>query len=251
MAIGAAERTGIGWRGALLLAVAGYVGIVLAFRRVRISPIVPPGTNMGSHGRGRRGLPGTFYAYALVISLGVAVEWCMVFWAADFLEHSAGLARADAATAMSAFFVAMVLGRYAGSRLAARMPSANLLKGALLLTGAGFLVFWLAPIAALSIAGLFLTGLGTANLFPATYSAALDAAPGRPDIASARLTVCGGSAVLVIPLALGLLANGIGIEWAFGIVLPLVAGALATVVLAERQAGASGGRAPQKKGLPA
>jgi predicted MFS family arabinose efflux permease len=251
VAIGAAERTGIGWRGALLLAVVGYLGIVLTFRRVRINPIVPPGTNMGVHGRGRRGLPGTYYAYALVISLGVAVEWCLVFWAADFLERSAGLARADAATAMSAFFVAMVLGRFAGSRLAARMPSAGLLQGALLLTGTGFLVFWLAPLAVLSVIGLFLTGLGTANLFPATYASALDAAPGQPDIASARLTVCGGSAVLLIPLILGLLADAIGIEWAFGIVIPLVAGALTTVVLAQRLARTSIERSRPRDGLPA
>lgn len=236
VAIGAAERMGIGWRGALALEVIGYVGIVLAFRGARINPIVPPGTSMGAHGRGRRGLPGAFYAYALVISLGVAVEWCVVFWAADFLERSAGLARPDAATAMAAFFVAMVMGRFAGSRLAARMPSANLLQGALLLTGAGFLVFWLAPVAALSVAGLFLTGLGTANLFPATYSAALDAAPGLPDIASARLTVCSGSAVLIIPPVLGLLAGAVGIAWAFGIVIPLVAAAIVTVLLVRRHA---------------
>ena len=80
----------------------------------------------------------------------------------------------------------------------------------------------------------FETGLGTANLFPAAYASALDAAPGQPDIASARLTVCGGGAVLLIPLVLGLMADAIGIAWAFGIVIPLVAGALVTVILARR-----------------
>lgn len=235
VAVGAAERAGIGWRGALFLAVVAYAGIVAGFRPVRINPMVPPGTDLGAHGRGRRGLPRAFYAYAVVISLGVSVEWCMVFWGADFLEKSAGLARADAATAMSAFFLAMVLGRFAGSRLAARVASVTLLRVALLATAAGFLVFWLAPVAALSVVGLFLTGLGTANVFPFTYAAALDAAPGQPDVASARLTVCAGGAVLVIPLILGLAAGAIGIEWAFGIVLPLLAGALGTVLVAERR----------------
>src|SRR5215213_4089944 len=68
IAIGAFERTEIGWRGALLAAAGGLLLVRLFFRHVDIDPAVPAGAS--HRGDGDR-LPGAFWAYAAVIFLGV------------------------------------------------------------------------------------------------------------------------------------------------------------------------------------
>ena len=101
--------------------------------------------------------------------------------------------------------------------------------------GADKVIFWLAPVAPLTLVGLFVCGLGVANFFPFAYTAALENALDHTDIATARLSLTGGSAVLLLPLTLGLLADATGIYAAFAIVLPLLLTGVVTVVLSERR----------------
>jgi fucose permease len=102
-------------------------------------------------------------------------------------------------------------------------------------TGSGFLLFWLSPTALLAVTGLFLAGLGTANVYPFAFTAALETAPQITESANARLALCGGAAVLLLPFALGLLADLVGIEQAYGIVPPLLFAALITVLTTARR----------------
>jgi fucose permease len=46
---------------------------------------------------------------------------------------------------MTAYFLAMVIGRFTGSRLTTRLESHTLLPAALALAVTGFLIFWLVP----------------------------------------------------------------------------------------------------------
>jgi fucose permease len=224
--IGASERFGLDWRVALILAVLALA--VLAFRFHReIIPATPPPILRAS--AKTQGLPGVFWAYWSVICLCVSVEWCLIFWGADFLERVVGLGQVNAATMMSVFFGAMLLGRIVGSRLARVMPSTTLLLIALGITMGGFPIFWLARFAPLNLIGLFLAGLGVANLFPLTLSVALSVVPHQSDLASARLTFAGGLAILIAPLVLGWTADQLNIQNAYGIVgLLLLVAALVT-----------------------
>jgi fucose permease len=165
------------------------------------------------------------------MTLGVAIEWSLVFWGADFLNSVVGLSRTNAVTLMSVFFLAMVSGRFAGSRLTRRMPAANLLLLALAVALLGFLLYWLAVIPAANVVGLFVAGLGVANLFPMTLSVATSVAAEQANRASARLSMGGGLAVLIVPLVLGWTADRIGLQDAFGIVVGLftVAGVVAVM----------------------
>ena len=72
------------------------------------------------------------------------------------------------------------------------------------------------------LSGLFLTGLGVANLYPLLLSLAIGAASGSTDQAGARATLASGTAILVLPLALGSFADAVGIRLAFGVVLVLL-----------------------------
>lgn len=224
LAVGFLQAMGAGWRGALGLGVGLLVLLALGLGRAPV-----PAAHAAGASAGRRALPLRFWAYWVVISLFVSIEWCVAFWGTEYLAKAAGFQPASAATAMSLFFGAVVLGRLGGSQLARRVADSTLLWAALGITLVGFPFFWLAPAVGLRLAGLFLTGLGVANLFPLALAIAMGAAPGQSDAASARLTLAGGVAILVLPLLLGGLADRAGLVAAFSVVAALLVAASAVL----------------------
>jgi fucose permease len=84
------------------------------------------------------------------------------------------------------------------------------------------LVFWRTESVLVGLSGLFFTGLGVANLYPLILSLAIGAANGSTVQASARATLASGTAILALPLALGRLADAVGIRLAYGIVVVLL-----------------------------
>ena len=118
--VGGLQRLGLGWRSAPLLAVMLFAGLALSL----YTQTIP---TMQQHVRLSRGtrqrLPMAFWAYLTVLCVGIAVEWCMVAWSGDFLQHVIGVRQADAASVVSLFFLAEVLGRVLGAIWRASMPA--------------------------------------------------------------------------------------------------------------------------------
>jgi fucose permease len=129
----------------------------------------------------------------------------------------------------------MLAGRIVSSRLARTLPPAVLLAATLGMALLGFPLFWLSPATPLALAGLFVMGLGIGGVYPLGVSAAIAAAPGNTDAASARLSIGGGGAMLVAPFVLGALADRVGISSAFGIVIPMLLAALSLALIAGRK----------------
>jgi fucose permease len=158
----------------------------------------------------------------------VAVEFSMALWGSDLLRIRSGAGDATAAAALMFMVAGMSVGRVVGARLALRHAADRLLCAALALNAAGFAVFWLSHATWLSVAGLFVVGLGIAMQFPLNMSRAIAASGGRPDMAAARAGLGGGLAMAAAPFALGLLADAVGLSAAFLLVpvLLLAAGAV-------------------------
>ncbi len=213
--IGNFQRVGIGWRGALILAVVILALLAVRFRRELIPEAQPSAASSPSAGQA---LPVFFWTYWLALCLGVSAEWCLIFWGADFLENTVGLSKTNAATMMSIFFLAMVLGRLTGSRLTRLASSVPLWLIAQGISLVGFPLFWLAPLAPLNVVGLFITGFGVANLFPLALSVIIGVAPEQADMASARVSLGAGLAILIAPLVLGWTADQLDIQNAYGLV---------------------------------
>ena len=169
-----------------------------------------------------KSLPRLFWVYWAALLLSVSVEFCMVFWSADYLEQVLGLIKANAAQAVSLFLAAMIAGRVIGSRLVQRFSTPSVVFISILIAGVGFLLFWKTETSFLGLSGLFLTGLGVANLYPLILSLAIGAANGNTVQAGARATLASGTAILALPLALGRFADAVGIRLAFGVVLVLL-----------------------------
>jgi MFS family permease len=227
--VGLGETIGLTWRFALLVGAGICFLLALVFRRTPI-----PTGERRSQAQSNHPLPRRFWAYWLVVVLGVSLEWCMVFWGADFLQNSVGLEKVAASTLMSVFFVAMVIGRVIGSRLTHNFESSRLLIVAIAVVGVGFPLFWLGRSPAINIVGLFIAGLGIANLYPLTLSVAASIDPEQANLASARILLAGGLAILVAPQVLASFADRVGIYDAFGVAGGLLVAAAIIIFAAGR-----------------
>jgi fucose permease len=239
--VGAAAPLLVGWFanavGSWRLALASMALAPLAIRlgMGRAAPIVQPATapSPASAGTGKR-LPALYWFYWVGLVLVISVEFCMISWSADYLENELGMVKANAAQAVSLFLGAMIVGRLAVSRLVQRFSPRMLVTLSILLAMAGFLVYWTTASAVVGMLGLFLTGLGVADLYPLTLSLAIAAADGNTVQAGARATLASGTAILLLPLVLGRLADAVGIRPAYGVVAILLLSALPLIQVAGR-----------------
>lgn len=227
--VGTFARLEFGWRGALIVPAGAWL---LMFLLMRDQPVPAP-RQRDDGDEGQDSLPRLFWFYWVALALGVAVEWSIIAWGGDFLVEAGQLTRANASLVMSAFFVAMLVGRSLGAVLARRVALPQLLLAAMISGLAGFLIFWLVPLVGVRIGGLFIAGLGVANLFPFLLSIAMGIAGPASDLASARITLGTGSAILLAPLTLGWLADRAGISAAYLLVALFFVVTIA-VVLATR-----------------
>jgi fucose permease len=231
--VGASAALGLGWRAALAVPAAALVLLAAVF--LFKPPNLTQGATKEDEPAGGSGLSARYWALWALVALGVASEWCVAYWGADFLADGTGLNRPAAATSLTAFFAAMLLGRIASSRLARTLPPTVLLAANLGLALVGFPLFWFSPGSILTLAGLSITGLGIGGVYPLGVSAAIASVPENSDAAAARLAIGGGGAILVAPLVLGALADRIGIATAFGIVIPMLLAALSLALIAGRR----------------
>ncbi|HEY3311867.1 MAG TPA: MFS transporter [Anaerolineales bacterium] len=219
------------WRLALAVVAVAPPLLYLAFGKG--SSISDETTNQKLPGN-RQPLPTLYWIYWLAIVLAVSVEFCMISWSADFLENVLGMMKASAAQSVSLFFGAMILGRWAGSRLVQRFDTTRLVAASILTASLGFGFFWQGGSVLSGLAGLFLTGLGVASLYPLILSLAIESAGENTIQASARATLASGTAILALPLVLGRLADAAGIAAAYGVVVFLLAGVFLIIVFAGR-----------------
>jgi MFS family permease len=231
--LGVLQDTPAGWRAAMGLPVLILAGLYLRYRHQPLAD-VPAARPPGPGGQGRVRLSRSCWLLAAMVAVGIALEFCVIYFGAESLAAT-GLGTAQAATAMSAFYFGILAGRVGGLPLIRRAgQSVLLLWASLVVTTAGFLLFWLAGSPGPAVAGLFLCGLGIANLYPLSLALTLAAAPGNGDRANGAIQLLGGVLVVASPYLLGSLADSLGLHSAFAIELVLI-GACAILLQAGLQ----------------
>lgn len=236
LVIGAAAATTFGWRPGYALAAGLALMLLLISARVAVPrpgvhrpDAVQPAVRVGSGPADATTtrLPRRYWFAWAVLVLCLAVEFSMTIWAADLLRQQVGLSAGAAASSLSALITGVAIGRAVGGRLALRRSPELLLTGSLVLTAVGFVLFWSTTTAWLALLGLLVMGLGIAVQFPLSVARAIAASEGRPDQATARLSIGAGLAIGLAPFLLGFLADQIGTRQAFLIVpgLLVLAGA--------------------------
>jgi predicted MFS family arabinose efflux permease len=237
-ALSLAAATGAGWRAALLAALVVPPVAYLLNRRVPIAAAAPPDSDAGP---GR--LPLAFWIAAAMMFCTTAAEWCVTAWGASFVKDAADVSTDTAVSLMVGYFGGVVVGRTLGSGLARRHPPHRLLAVALVVTAAGFCVFWSAGSPVQALLGLAVTGLGLGNLFPLALAFTVGLAPDRAQLASGRAVLATSAAVLLAPLSVGELADATSLAAALTVVpvvLALAAVGLTVARRAERRPAAAG-----------
>jgi predicted MFS family arabinose efflux permease len=224
--LGMLQATPLGWRAALGLPALALGGLYLRYRHQSLPP--PPETHTA--GTSTR-LPLACWLFAVLVAVGMAVEFCLVYFGAGLLTTT-GLGTTQAATAMSSFYLGILTGRAGGAILIRRIGgSVALLWLSLVLTTTGFLLFWLVDRPVPAVIGLLVCGIGVANLYPLSLSLALASAPRQGDTANARTQLLGGMLVTAAPYLLGGLADHVGLTAAFAIE-PVLIGVSALLLVA-------------------
>jgi fucose permease len=231
-----AEQNAVAYVGALLAPVlvwafvlsgnwrwSGFVGwlvlaaFALAFSKARCPP--PTVIPLGGSARLSRG----YWAFWTLLCVTVALEFAVLIWSSSYLETAKGMSRETAVLSTAVFSVAMIFGRLAGMALLRKIRVGWLVLPSLTLSFVGFMLFWQVPSPAVSFFGLFVTGIGLANLYPAGIALAMAAAGPATGIAAARAPLGSGLAIIVSPLVLGALADSFGMPVAYAAVPVLFA----------------------------
>ncbi|MBE1563785.1 MFS transporter [Nonomuraea africana] len=225
-----AAQSALGWRAALLFTPALTVVLVVTMGRTRLGE--GPAASVRVTGRP----DWRFHVACVVLFCCVAIEFCFNLFGAEVLAGRTGLDAATAATGLTAFIGGLAIGRFAGARLALLVSPARLLVGALSMTAAGWLLFWLSTQPLVAYTGLVVCGLGASMHFPLALAGVIAASGDRPGLAAAAAPVWAGLAMGAGPFVLGALADGFGTHTAFLIVPTLVALAVGGVLSARTRA---------------
>lgn len=202
----------LGWRAAFALPALVLAALWLRYRR---RPLPAPSRRHADHRAGR--LPLACWLFALLTAVSSAIEFCLVYFGPQQLLTT-GLSATAAGTALSGNYLGILIGRLLGARLTRRPGrTISLLYASLALTAASFTLFWLTGEPVLAVLGLFLCGVGIANLYPLALALTLDAAGGREDQANARSQLALGVIAAVSPFLLGSLADRHGLTTAFAL----------------------------------
>lgn len=194
-----------------MVGLAAALAVAALARSLPPAPGRPAGSLVTHDVPDRGGFGSAFWRWCAVLVCGVAVEFCISFWAADFMESAVGMSAGLASGLVGVFVGGIAAGRFAGARLVARRSPARLVAAAFAVLLAGSLVFWAAREPVVSVVGLALVGLGVSVVFPLTLSLAIGAAPpGRAEGASTRVSLGASTAISTAPFALGALGDAVG-----------------------------------------
>lgn len=216
---------GWGWRSALAAILVPALIAFAAWRHTAVAAHAPAPEDGGPTALSRR----FWIAWSVLVAI-IAIEFSMTLWSSDVLRERVGLGDGAATASVSAVLGGMFAGRLAGGRLAARHGVDRTLLAALLLTAAGFALFWLAEHPVPAIAGLAVTGLGMSVHYPLAVTRALRLVPGGADHAAGRLAIGAGSAGILAPVLLGAAADATSPHRAFlGVPVLVVIAAIAVL----------------------
>jgi MFS family permease len=164
---------------------------------------------------------------AAMVSIGVIAFCCMLGegamadWSTNYMENIAQADPALAPLGLSAFALAMTIGRLLGDGARVKYGDRNLMMacGIVATAGLGCTVIFIHPFAV--IAGLFIVGIGLSAIVPIAYSVAGHTKDLPPGVGLAMVTTVGYSGFLFGPPIIGFVANWQSLRVGFGLVIAL------------------------------
>lgn len=227
--IGGLAATALSWRSAFAV-----TAVVVAATAVLV--LVVPFPELPEQAEATAVTTGRWRQPMLVVVIAVvALEFCLSFWLASYLDDEVGLGRDLAAAMSSVLYAAALAGRLLLSRLARRIAAEPLLVSALVLTVLGAPLLLMAQGPGLAIAGIVVTGIGMGATFPLTSSLHVQASSISADAAMGQVLAVAAIGQIAGPLATGVLAQLADLRVGL-LVLPGLS-AVALIALAQHRRG--------------
>ena len=242
LAIGHAAEAGLGWRAGLIVPALLLAATFLVFRGAAGSPPVRAAAAAEDPSATGGRLPLAVLLVLGMVLLGIATEWGIGFWGAQFLEARLALEPGQAVTMMSVFFGGTVAGRIAASRLLRVFEVRTMLIALILLGGSAVATLALSQSTTVAWIALFVGGACLGNFFPLILSVANEIAPNRPTDVSRGATQAVGLALLIVPFVIGQLGESLGLTTAVGLLAFLPLGMLALLFAAKATRERAGAR---------
>ncbi|GAB3427358.1 MFS transporter [Niabella aquatica] len=145
----------------------------------------------------------TFFI-AILVLVGVDVGMNITF--PKFLMQDCGLELGKAGLGNSVYFFARTIGAFAGGLMMMKFAESKFYRYSVFIALAGLLLMLVSTNLPVVFAGVFLFGLGYANLFSIIFSLALKYSPGKENEVSALLIV-GVSGGAILPPLLGIITD--------------------------------------------
>lgn len=181
-------------------------------------------------GQGARlaGLPHKPALMALGIAAGliIAAETAALLWSAKLLNELAPSLAAIAGLGAAFFGICNATLRFPGDRLRSWFGDMPLMMGSLLVAIAGFSALGVAQSFGWSVAAFAAVGFGTAVLIPCIFAVAAKLAPGNRAGALSFLSMLTALPRVLAPYVFGVVATGLGMNAAFGLVAVGLAAAM-------------------------
>ncbi len=164
---------------------------------------------------------------AAMVSIGVIAFCCMLGegamadWSTNYMENVSLADPALAPIGLSAFALAMTIGRIFGDGARVRFGDRSLMVtcGLISTAGLGLAIIFIHPFAV--ITGLFIVGIGLSAIVPIAYSIAGHTKDLPPGVGLAMVTTVGYSGFLFGPPIIGFIADWQSLRVALGLVMIL------------------------------
>ena len=127
------------------------------------------------------------------------------------MEGELRMQRTAAVQTVSLFLGGMILGRLIISWILRYIEANKVVFVSVLFGLLSFVLLWRTGDVSVGMTGLALTGFFVSSLYPLLLSIAIGAAQSNTVQAGARATLASGTAILLLPLVLGRLADFVGL----------------------------------------
>lgn len=214
MAIGIGAAMALGWRFSLWMNLIALIALAL-FAHRRMALIIDATQRDEQDSIAWRDMPRPMWWSVVLVAVFSAIELTTFLWAADLLRERGGAAPALGAGLVAVIALGLVIGRLIGSKLAQTRTIDSLLIFAGIITLVGFAIAWLSTEPLFITLGFFVVGIGLSLNRPLGFARAVQTSGGWAIQATSLVSIAGGLAFAIIPLALGSLAEIVGIHFAF------------------------------------
>jgi MFS family permease len=158
---------------------------------------------------------GVVLVIAVLAAISFLAEAAILDWGALLISEKGLLEVKQAGVGYMLFAIAMTLGRFSGDAVVARIGDRPTLMWGGVIAIAGFVSLLVVPVAAVSLVGFTLIGLGAANIVPVLFRRGGSQTIMPHGLAIAAISAMGYAGLLVGPAAIGFAAKLVGLANAF------------------------------------